>query len=150
MAFKCLVYMLPAPPNRSLKRPRMSKEASLDILFCDFEVCFIHYIVNQLFINPLTLCQYCRDIKWKIISTYILHLIRKKCICTSKIFLRRIICIVCLKKKISTLRVGFSICLIIQVILSFLICTNYKHVITKVETILLLNGHFRIYLTDSL
>jgi len=37
---KCVVAMLPAPPKRGLKHPKMSPGASVEELIVDFEVTF--------------------------------------------------------------------------------------------------------------
>jgi len=38
VAFRCLVHMLPAPPQRAVKKPRLTADAVFDNLFQDFEV----------------------------------------------------------------------------------------------------------------
>jgi len=38
LAFKCLVTMLPTPPKRGVKNPRLSPEANIEKFFVLFEV----------------------------------------------------------------------------------------------------------------
>ena len=38
VAFQCLVHMLPEPPQRAVKKPRLTPEAVFDNFFQDFEV----------------------------------------------------------------------------------------------------------------
>jgi len=38
VVLRCLVHMLPAPPQRAVKKPRLTAEAVFDNFFQDFKV----------------------------------------------------------------------------------------------------------------
>jgi len=43
IAFKALVFLLPAPPSqKAVKQPRLSHEATVEYFFMDFQVVHVH------------------------------------------------------------------------------------------------------------
>jgi len=42
LAFRCLVHMLPSPPRKGVKVPRLSVEVLMNQFFRDMEVCLCY------------------------------------------------------------------------------------------------------------
>lgn len=40
VAFKCVVHLLPAPPRKGVKKPRLSPDAAVGMFFQDIQVCY--------------------------------------------------------------------------------------------------------------